>query len=76
VLDLAYMDNHLPFGHYFPAFLFVLIVVFAFEVCMFVHAIKNDRLENNRKILWLIGMLFIHPFVAIAYYFTDYRLVS
>ena len=53
--------------------LLVLAFILAFEIWMFVHAIQNDNISNDRKILWLIGMILLHPFVAIAYYFTDYK---
>lgn len=43
--------------------------VLAFEVWMFVDAVQNRRLTSEERILWCLGMLFIHPFVAIAYYF-------
>ena len=52
-------------------FLPAALIIFIFEVFMFVHAIRNQRISNDRRILWLIGMLLFHPFVAIAYYFTD-----
>jgi hypothetical protein len=51
----------------------ILVAVLVFEVWMFVNAILNKDLSDTRKLLWVVGMLFIHPFVAIAYYFTDYQ---
>jgi hypothetical protein len=57
-------------------FLFIIIliiVVFIFEVWMFINAIFNDSISKTRKILWIIGMLFIHPFAALGYYFIDYK---
>jgi hypothetical protein len=53
-----------------------LLVIFIFEIVMIVNAIQNKYITQNAKILWIIGMLLIHPFVAIAYYFTDYKKVS
>jgi hypothetical protein len=53
-------------------FLLIAFAVFIFEIAMFVHAIRSRTISDERKILWLIGMLFIHPLVAIAYCFTDY----
>ena len=47
------------------------VLILAFEVWMFVDVIRNDQIAQERKLLWLIGMVLIHPFVAIAYYFTD-----
>ena len=51
----------------------VLLVIFIFEVVMFINAIVNKKISNDRRALWIIGMVFIHPFVAIGYYFTDYK---
>lgn len=63
----------LMFGLLLPlALLFVLLglLVLAFEVWMFVDAIRNPRLSDNEKLLWCLGIIFIHPFVAIIYYFV------
>jgi uncharacterized membrane protein len=49
----------------------LVLVVFAFEIAMLVDVIRNDRIASNAKAWWVIGMLLIHPFVAIIYYFTD-----
>jgi hypothetical protein len=49
------------------------LAVLTFEVWMFVNVIVNKNIDTTRKILWIIGMLLIHPFVAIGYYFTDYK---
>ena len=51
----------------------VIVAIFVFEVWMFVNAILNKNISDTRKILWVVGMLFIHPLVAIGYYFTDYQ---
>ena len=62
------MSNALP--------LLLLIVIglglLYFEVWMFVHAFRNHSLTDNERILWCIGMLLIHPFVAVAYYILVY----
>jgi hypothetical protein len=47
--------------------------VLAFEIMMLVHVIKNKNISSDRRLLWILGMLFIHPVVAIAYFFTDYK---
>lgn len=49
------------------------LAIAAFEIWMFVHAIINKRLAVTNKILWIVFMLLIHPFVAIAYYFIEYN---
>ncbi len=46
--------------------------ILAFEIWMFVDAVTNRRLTDTEKILWCIGMLIFHPFVAIAYYLVVY----
>lgn len=51
----------------------VILLVLVFEVWMFVHVIQNHAITTNVKVLWLLGMLILHPFVAIAYFFTDYQ---
>ena len=51
----------------------LIFVILAFEIYMFVHLIRNDSIDSNTKILWALGMLILHPFVAIIYYFTDYQ---
>ncbi|HEX7633589.1 MAG TPA: hypothetical protein VF401_04685 [Candidatus Saccharimonadales bacterium] len=51
----------------------VALVVLVFEIYMLINAIQNTRISQNAKILWIVGMLLIHPIVAIAYYFTDYK---
>lgn len=48
------------------------ILIFAFEVWMFIDALRNPSLKDSERILWCTGMLFIHPIVAIAYYLTTY----
>ncbi len=51
----------------------VVVALFVFEVKMFVSTVLNRNISDARKILWVVGMLLIHPFVAIGYYFTDYK---
>lgn len=50
----------------------VALGVLIFEILMFLNVLKNQRLSDTEKILWAVGMLFIHPIVAIVYYFTAY----
>jgi len=50
-----------------------LLLILIFELAMLVSAILNQQISGNVKALWIVGMLLIHPFVAIGYYFTDYR---
>jgi sterol desaturase/sphingolipid hydroxylase (fatty acid hydroxylase superfamily) len=49
------------------------LAVLAFEIAMFIDAIKNPKLSQTSKLVWLVAMLLVHPFVAIAYYFIARR---
>ncbi len=49
----------------------LLLIILAFEIWMFVDVIINKNISDRNKIWWVIGMLLVHPFVAIAYYLTD-----
>ena len=53
--------------------LILLLLILIFEIAMFVSVILNTNISGTTKVLWIIGMLLLHPFVAIAYYFTDYK---
>jgi len=53
----------------------MLLLVLAFEVWMFVDAVKNPRLTDSQRLLWCLGMLVIHPVVALVYYFIEYQKV-
>jgi phosphotransferase system glucose/maltose/N-acetylglucosamine-specific IIC component len=58
------------------ALLLVLLIglaILVFEVAMFIDVILNKNISDEAKILWVIGMLLLHPFIAIAYYFTDHK---
>jgi hypothetical protein len=48
-------------------FTLLILLIFIFEIWMFVDAIKNSRLTDAEKLLWCLGMLFLHPVVAIFY---------
>ena len=51
----------------------LLLAILVFEVAMIISAIRNQHITGSTRALWIVGMLLIHPFVAIAYYFTDYK---
>jgi hypothetical protein len=51
----------------------VALLIFAFEIWMIVDAAINKEITDKAKAWWIIGMFIIHPFVAIAYFFTDHR---
>ena len=48
-------------------------LILLFEIWMFIDVIRNEQISSDRKLLWCLGMIFIHPFIAIIYYFTDHR---
>jgi len=51
----------------------VAAVILIFELLMLIHVIRNQFIPTNKKAIWIIGMLLLHPFIAIWYYFSDYR---
>ncbi len=53
--------------------LLLIIAILIFELVMFINVIGNNHISRSTKLLWILGMLLIHPFVAIAYYFTDHK---
>jgi len=58
-----------------PIFILVALVavaVLAFEIVMIINAIHNENISATAKTWWVVGMFLVHPFVAFAYYFTDY----
>ena len=53
--------------------LVIVALILVFEIMMIISAIKNRAISDEARILWVIGMLLIHPIVAIIYYFTDHK---
>jgi uncharacterized membrane protein (DUF485 family) len=66
--------NYSPVSVALAIFIFVaavlLLLILAFEIWMFVDVIRNHNIPTNTKILWAVGMLLLHPFVAIVYFFV------
>jgi hypothetical protein len=60
-------------GHGLALVILVLALILVFEIVMLISVIRNNHISGTAKALWIIGMFFIDPFVAIAYYFTDYK---
>jgi hypothetical protein len=60
-------------GAWLPIIIIVAVLILVFEVWMIVDAAINKKLSDKAKAWWIVGMLIIHPFVAIAYFFTDHR---
>jgi uncharacterized membrane protein (DUF485 family) len=48
----------------------LILMVLAFEIWMLVDLIKNDKITIETKVLWVVGMLLVHPIVAIVYFFV------
>ncbi|MDB5185097.1 MAG: hypothetical protein JWN38_905 [Candidatus Saccharibacteria bacterium] len=71
----AYFGTSPTDAHFILPILLVGLVLLVFEIAMIVSAIRNQAITYNAKLLWILGMLLLHPFVAIAYYFTDYKKV-
>jgi hypothetical protein len=67
------MDRHHILHLWLPIILVIAILLFAFETWMIVDVAINKKITDKAKAWWIIGMLIIHPFVAIAYFFTDHR---
>jgi hypothetical protein len=68
-----YSRHVLHLGVWLPILLVIALLFFAFEVWMIIDAAINREITDKAKAWWIIGMLIIHPFVAIAYFFTDHR---
>ncbi|HVS78879.1 MAG TPA: hypothetical protein VHD84_01140 [Candidatus Saccharimonadales bacterium] len=66
-----YRHHHFHPGAWLPIIILVVVLVIIFEIWMVVDAALNKKLSDKAKTWWIIGMLIIHPFVAIAYFFTD-----
>lgn len=60
-------------GFVFALVVSLLVLIAAFEIWMFVEVIRNPNLAAGSKTLWLVGMLLLHPFVAIVYYFVVFK---
>ncbi len=72
ISNIAYMLMGLSV-FWFIVVAFIGLLVLVFEVWMFVAVILDKKIDSGRKALWIIGMLVIHPFVAIGYFFTDFQ---
>jgi H+/Cl- antiporter ClcA len=68
-----YSRHVLHLGVWLPILIVIALLVFAFEIWMIIDAAINREITDKAKAWWIIGMLIIHPFVAIAYFFTDHR---
>jgi hypothetical protein len=73
ITSFAFLGLLSPVGMLIALFVLAVLV---FEIVMFVNVIQNPRVSRNAKIFWIVGMLLLHPFVAIAYYFISYKKVG
>lgn len=48
----------------------IIALILAFEVWMFLDVLKNKKLTDTEKILWVLGMFLLHPIIAIVYFFV------
>lgn len=60
-------------GAWLPIIVVVAVLIIVFEIWMIVDAALNKKITDKAKAWWIIGMAVVHPFVAIAYFFTDRR---
>ena len=67
------MFNHhsVNLGAWLPIIGLIVLLIAAFEVWMLIDVAINKKLSDKAKVWWIIGMVLVHPFVAIVYYFTD-----
>ena len=54
----------------------VVIGVLTFEVFMFLDVLKNKKLTETEKLIWVVGMFLLHPIIAIVYYFVAHTRLS
>lgn len=67
------MIMHNSLGAALPIMIIVAVLLFAFEIWMIIDAALNKKISDKAKAWWIAGMLLIHPFVAIVYFFTDHQ---
>jgi len=60
-------------GIWLPIIVVAALLIAAFEVWMIIDVAINKKINDKAKVWWIIGMVIIHPFVAIVYFFTDRR---
>lgn len=68
-----YSSHAWHLGAWLPVVILAAILIAAFEIWMIVDAALNKKISDRAKAWWIVGMIILHPFVAIVYYFTDRR---
>lgn len=69
----AHQMSQLHLGLWLPVIVIVAILIGVFEIWMLVDAAINKEISDKSKAWWIVGMILVHPLVAIVYYFTDHR---
>ncbi|MEL6561693.1 MAG: hypothetical protein AAFQ94_26125 [Bacteroidota bacterium] len=46
------------------------LISFVLTIYYIIHAIRNDKLESNMKILWVVLLFFFSGIIKIIYYFA------
>lgn len=64
------MDNVGPLGLLIWLPLTLLLV---FEVVMIIDAIKNKKLSDTEKVLWIVCIVLFNPIATLVYYFIASR---
>lgn len=54
-------------------YLTIVVTILVFDILMLLHVVGNPAITTQAKIWWVIGMMVLHPIVAVIYYFTDYK---
>lgn len=60
-------------GAWLPVIIILILLIAVFEVWMIVDAALNKKISDKAKAWWIVGMILLHPFVAIVYFFTDHK---
>lgn len=68
-----YLHSAPHLGAWLPLIIVIALLIAVFEIWMIVDVALKKKVSDKAKTWWIIGMLLIHPFVAIAYFFTDHR---
>jgi hypothetical protein len=56
-------------GLFFMLMIFALVVLaFVFWIWMLVDCIKNTRLTDNERIVWVLVIVFVHAIGALIYF--------
>ncbi len=68
-----YGDGNWHLGAWLPIIILAALLISAFEIWMIVDVAINKKISDKAKTWWIIGMVIIHPFIALVYFFTDRR---